>query len=424
MAVSEEALMQVSDQLARARELAVAGANATYDEADRKAAALEVDQILETVLAAANRELDGRAVFAGTASAAPAVEAVRDADGRIVDVRFPDGAEAVSLRVEGQLEIEAGLLAREVFGVTDRGAPRYSGETGAQPSVAAGADTGRGREFLQVEHVRTLYGDGLGPGGTDSVSGVGPGASAADDTVLGPLGAHTLWIEDTSAAADGSSGTVSLNGGEAVRFDAGNAADVVVVGPQGERVSLDLRALTPGFSGAVAIGGEGTLSTDDGASTVPIDFSTQQTVVSSVDDSRLHVDTSQVRRAGIEVVDHPGTRDVFATLIALRDALEGRATGGQSDQLEEIGNRLEDLDLAERAVTDALGVIGARRSALETVGERVAEQRVRLESLRSEIEDVDLIAALTELQARQTAFERALQAGARAIRPSIMDFLR
>ncbi|RME72941.1 MAG: flagellar hook-associated protein 3 [Planctomycetota bacterium] len=424
LGVSEDKLRYVSDRLIRARELAVAGANATYAPEDRIADAREVDGILEELVAAANAQLDGRYLFGGADDAAPPVEVERDAEGRIVAVRYVAEQPADRRQVGAQLTVAGGLLASEVFGQTERQLPVYTGNTGARPSFAASADTGVGRQTLVVAHTRTRVGDEAGPGGGDSVSGIAPGASAADDTILGPLGAHVLAVRDVSPLGDGSRVELALDGGEAVTVDTAGADDVVLEGPSGERVSLDVRHVTPGFSGTVALGGDGTLSLDGGASTVPIAFSESQTVEHSGDGSRLHVDTRAVRVAGSETVEHPGSLDVFGTLIELRDALEGRTSGEVSEQLEQIGARLGDLERVHAGVTAAVAELGVRRSAIASVGEQIAAERLRLETLRSESEDVDLVDTIAAFQQRQTALERALQVGARALRLSIMDFMR
>jgi flagellar hook-associated protein 3 FlgL len=63
---AESALQTVQDQLQRAHELAIQMANDTYSPVDRAAAAREVQQIFDQLIAVGNTSVEGRYLFAGS----------------------------------------------------------------------------------------------------------------------------------------------------------------------------------------------------------------------------------------------------------------------------------------------------------------------------------------------------------------------
>jgi ABC-2 type transport system permease protein len=145
---------------------------------------------------------------------------------------------------------------------------------------------------VAVKHVLTTY------AGT---SGVAPGTSSARrDTVIGPAGAHKLTIKDTSGK--GTAGTVSLNGAKPVNFT-NTDANLKVTGPDREVVYIDTTKIAAGFNGTVDITATGTLSSDNGLSTIPIDFTEKQVVKNQVTREQIRVDSRKIRKAGTHYSD-------------------------------------------------------------------------------------------------------------------------
>lgn len=66
--VTDAALSKITDAVHRARELAIQGASDAAGPAARKAAAAEIDQLIESVKQEANASYGGRYVFSGTAT--------------------------------------------------------------------------------------------------------------------------------------------------------------------------------------------------------------------------------------------------------------------------------------------------------------------------------------------------------------------
>ncbi|MEA5457124.1 flagellar hook-associated protein FlgL [Sinomonas sp. JGH33] len=86
--------------------------------------------------------------------------------------------------------------------------------------------------------------------------------------------------------------------------------------------------------------------------------------------------------------------------------------------------RLQALDGGIRAVLSGRADVGTRLAQLERAGSDLMAHQTALESQRSGIEDVDLGKAALDLQLQQTAYQAALAVTARALPPSLMDFLK
>ncbi|GBD36724.1 hypothetical protein HRbin36_01852 [bacterium HR36] len=407
---SSQALQQISAIVNQARALAAEGAHGSPDETSQRALAAQVNGLLEQVLSLANSRTPDHYVFAGTAATKQPFQALRNAQGRIVAVRYVGNDEAGTAHV-GQNEWVQFLYAgRDVFQGQDSSQGEVVGNTGL--ALGTGTSRVRGRIAVEVRHTATLYAPG---------SGVAPGnSSASGDTILGPSGANTLFLQDTSGT--GTSGTVSLNGGPAIAWT-NTDTDLQVVGPNGEVVFIDTTNITPGFSGTVAITANGELSLDGGSTILPLAFSTNQYVT----DARGNVvffDTSQVRRVGVNWVEFPGGYDIFSALLDLRDDLENarQLTAGQ--QTEALSRMMASLDTVHDALLQTLGDQSATLAQLETLEQHMQEMKLDLQSRLGKLEQADLAELVVQLQAQQNQLTLVLGATAALMQTSLLDFLR
>jgi flagellin-like hook-associated protein FlgL len=107
---------------------------------------------------------------------------------------------------------------------------------------------------------------------------------------------------------------------------------------------------------------------------------------------------------------------VFTTLIRLREAL----SSGRIEQMERAISHIdEDLD----RVLFARAEVGARSQGLEVTQRNLEDENVQLQAALSEEIDVDLVEAITNLTARQTALQASLQATANILQLSLLDFI-
>lgn len=87
---------------------------------------------------------------------------------------------------------------------------------------------------------------------------------------------------------------------------------------------------------------------------------------------------------------------------------------------------LNDLNLIDQA-SDRIQVnwaeIGARMNRFELVQNRIQDEMVSLQELRSETADVDMADAITEIKLQENVLQAALATGARIMQVSLIDFI-
>ena len=107
---------------------------------------------------------------------------------------------------------------------------------------------------------------------------------------------------------------------------------------------------------------------------------------------------------------------VFNTLLRLRAALDEGNT-------EEMGRAIDKLDLDISRVNFAAAEIGTRLQNLEVINIRFQDENVQLRSALSQDIDVDLVEAISNLTARQFAFEASLRTSASLMQLSLLNFI-
>lgn len=110
-----------------------------------------------------------------------------------------------------------------------------------------------------------------------------------------------------------------------------------------------------------------------------------------------------------------GAASVFATL----DRVAAKLRAGTP-----VAGELTALDAHRAAVLDAHAAAGARHTTVLDAVDRNLAQKIDLESTRSRLEDVDVAEAAIELSMSEVTHQAALAATARAVRPTLMDYLR
>ena len=84
---------------------------------------------------------------------------------------------------------------------------------------------------------------------------------------------------------------------------------------------------------------------------------------------------------------------------------------------------LTDLDASFTTALNARTSVGALSNRLETQASRLSAQELSVTDLLSKTEDADMAKTLITYSQTQTAYQAALQAGAKIIQPTLMDFL-
>jgi flagellar hook-associated protein 3 FlgL len=82
------------------------------------------------------------------------------------------------------------------------------------------------------------------------------------------------------------------------------------------------------------------------------------------------------------------------------------------------------LDAAFTRLLTSAADIGARAARLETAGEVNADLQLTLRGQLADVEEIDLPKTIMDLNLQQTGYQAALGATAKAIQPTLLDFLR
>ena len=125
--------------------------------------------------------------------------------------------------------------------------------------------------------------------------------------------------------------------------------------------------------------------------------------------------TVRVDLTGPEAFSAGGT-DLFALLSKIETDLTGTTANLAGD--------LTSLDAVLGSMRTGLADVGARSARLDSLSQTAQLRSVDVSSALSNVEDVDTAKAILELNVRQAAYTASLQATAKVIQPSLMDYLR
>ena len=409
---SVDALKSVQDLLTNVKSMALQANNVTTPAATNATLAKQVNTAIDQLLQFANQTLpDGSYLFSGTASkSTPFSVTSTNAAGQPTAISYNGSNQNSEVIVSRSVTASTMLSGQDVFQSRVRGATTFVGQTGA--AAGTGTDNATGQGQLLVQHLATSF------AGT---SGVAAGtSSAAKDTVIGPAGAHSLVINDTSGT--GASGTVSLNGGPAIAFT-NLDSDLKVTGPAGEVVYINTTGITPGFNGSVAMTATGSLSVDGGATSIPIDFSSNQIVTDGTSGKITNVNSTNIRQAGTDQVEYQGTSDIFQTLIALRDTIANTQNLSGKDRSAVLQKQIAELDRTHSSIGDTIGSQAVQSESLTNLKDYLTSLQLNLGQSTDNLEATDTAAAVVSLQQQMDLYQASLQIAAKVNTLSLMNFI-
>lgn len=131
--------------------------------------------------------------------------------------------------------------------------------------------------------------------------------------------------------------------------------------------------------------------------------------------------TAQMTGGGPEVLtgtdtNPQETEGLFTALLRLRDAL-------QANDLPEARRAIELLDAKVMDMNFARAELGARQQGLDVLEARLDTEEIELREALSIEYDVDLVEVISDLTARQAAFEASLRSTANLLQLSLLDYL-
>lgn len=108
-----------------------------------------------------------------------------------------------------------------------------------------------------------------------------------------------------------------------------------------------------------------------------------------------------------------------SSLFALLDTVAATLDSGGNPT-----SYLRQIDGFSEGIRAELASVGSRQRTAENATTRLSDAGLNLETQVSGIEDIDLAQVILQLQSQQVAYEASLGAAAKALTPSLMEFLR
>jgi len=113
-----------------------------------------------------------------------------------------------------------------------------------------------------------------------------------------------------------------------------------------------------------------------------------------------------------------GGTDVFASLINLRDDLRANNAAG-------IQSGIAETRSAHDQIVNQVSVLGNKTNMLELTSETLADKKLRLTTLGSQLADTDMPEAIVQLQSAQNVYQAAVESSARILQLNgLMHFLK
>jgi flagellin-like hook-associated protein FlgL len=128
------------------------------------------------------------------------------------------------------------------------------------------------------------------------------------------------------------------------------------------------------------------------------------------DSEKMRVDIT-----GPEAFGTPGS-DLFAVVNSIATDLTANPLA--------LETHLADLDAIMNGMSAAVADVGTRASRLDRVAQINFDRGMRLSSQLAETENIDLPNTIMRLEMQKVGYEAALSATAKAIQPTLMDYLR
>ncbi|MFW6303931.1 MAG: flagellin [Candidatus Sumerlaeota bacterium] len=89
-----------------------------------------------------------------------------------------------------------------------------------------------------------------------------------------------------------------------------------------------------------------------------------------------------------------------------------------------LNEALEQLDQAMEQVTSIQSIVGSKQILYENTEQRLLDVKMNMDVLLSDLQDVEITDAVTDLNKQETAYQAVLSATGKIIQPSLLDFIR
>ena len=390
-------LQEGSGVISDIRALMIQGMNGALNAVDREAIASQIELLGGQLLDIANTRSGDSYLFAGTATETqPFVEERVGGELRVV---YRGNDEHQKVLTGREAEVVLNVTGREAFARFEYTDTSFTNVTGIRSGTTA--DSGSGYEEIVVRQ-----------DGTVGAMGAGVALIGSGDTIVG----------DRALAIDGAARTIQLGGGEPVVIPDPAPANFTIGDGNGATVNLDLSGWTGGDF-TTTLTGNASISLD-GDDFTPVTFT--ETDMRLTDDETgaiVHVDTTQLFRAGSELVTFAGTPSIFDSIRGAVADLRSPEGTDRGTILGRLQHRLGELDRSQGDLLIGLGRLGAATQRIDVASQRLEDLQVTVDGLISNVEDADFAEVALDLQRAEQTLMLAQATGARLMQQSLLNYL-
>lgn len=166
------------------------------------------------------------------------------------------------------------------------------------------------------------------------------------------------------------------------------------------------------------------LSIDDGLSTFNTDGTdTNLAVTNSKTGKVLYVDTTEITGPGVELVSVPGTRDIFNTLISIRDMLRNDKELPDAQLHELQDNALNALEEVNQLLVQDEVAVGTKIGFLDNLQESLKKLKGDAEDEATLLQQADIAQIAIDLSRRQVLYQMSLSVAGKLMSVTLLDFL-
>lgn len=241
----------------------------------------------------------------------------------------------------------------------------------------------------------------------------------------------------TSVTYQGSSEDLNINvapGVTSSAFDSGqdlfysdDRGTPIFSGQTGAAAGTGTSSITGNVWLTVALDGANyKISIDDGATwtSVPSGGSPNQQVTDSRTGKVLYVDTTGITSAGTDLVQVPGTNDMFNTLITLRDILNN-ARGLSDAQLQQLRSAAtSSLDEIQNLLVQKQVSVGSRIGFLSDLQTGLDDVKTNNQTQADELQQADIAQISIDLARHQALYQMSLAVASKLMSLSLLDFIQ
>ncbi len=422
--IASEAVSNMVESISKAK-VVLAGVTDTGGTIAQSIYPDTINSLLEDLVLSANWQHRGQYLFGGSDTDSAPYKVTRSG-GSITKVAYQGSLEDRDIEVAPNVESSAFYVGDNVFHSNDRDDPEFVlDNTGAAAGTGTASVTGYA--WLTVSAA-------VNEKQTITITG-GPPTSGNINIAFGGDNVNVAFGADADAVRLALQGLSSIGVG-----------DVTVTGTS----FTDADGITIEFTGALALtnvaemvvadvdlnnGATPAISTDrdggmqfsiDGGTAVGIPIGDKTNVaVTNPDGKVLYVNATNITSTGVDIVNIPGTHDIFNTLITIRDILineNDTFTSGQLNTLRD--NSTEALDELSGLLSEMTVSLGTRIGFLETIKDNLEDMKFGVEDEATLLEQADIAQIAIGLSRRQALYEMSLSVAGRIMSVSLLDFIR